>query len=45
MRLRAWFAQGFGAVLLAILLTGCGDKKPLLSESYVFGTRVEVQVA
>lgn len=45
MRLRAWFAQAVGAVLLAILLTGCGDKKPLLSESYVFGTRVEVQVA
>lgn len=33
------------ALLLAVWLTGCGEKKPLVSESFVFGTRVEVQVA
>lgn len=32
-------------VLLGVLLNACGEKKPLLSESFVFGTRVEVQVA
>ena len=45
MRVRAWFAQYISAALLAILLTGCGKKQPLFSESFVFGTRVEVQVA
>lgn len=33
------------ALLLALLLVACGDKKPIISESFVFGTRVEVQVA
>mgnify|MGYP000098905192 CR=1 FL=1 len=33
------------ALLLALLLGACGDKKPIVSESFVFGTRVEVQVA
>lgn len=33
------------AVLLALALTACGEKKPMVSESFVFGTRVEVQVA
>lgn len=33
------------ALLLGILLTACGDKKPISSESFVFGTRVEIQVA
>ena len=33
------------ALLLALLLGACGEKKPLVSESFVFGTRVEVQVA
>jgi thiamine biosynthesis lipoprotein len=32
-------------VLLALALTACGEKKPMVSESFVFGTRVEVQVA
>ena len=27
------------------LLTGCADPKPVASESFVFGTRVEIQVA
>lgn len=33
------------ALLLTLLLGACGDKKPVVSESFVFGTRVEVQVA
>jgi len=33
------------AAWLALLLTGCGDPKPVVSESFVFGTRVEIQVA
>ena len=31
--------------LMALGLAACGDKKPVVSESFVFGTRVEVQVA
>ena len=31
--------------LMAFGLAACGDKKPVVSESFVFGTRVEVQVA
>lgn len=30
---------------LCALLAACGDKKPVYSESFVFGTRVEIQVA
>ncbi len=40
-RLRAWLLVAF----LVLGLTACGDKKPVTSESFVFGTRVEVQVA
>ena len=43
--LRSRFARWLGALLLVLLLGACGEKKPLLSESFVFGTRVEVQVA
>ena len=32
-------------VLMVFGLAACGDKKPVVSESFVFGTRVEVQVA
>ena len=35
----------FFASFLALLLGGCGEQKPLVSESFVFGTRVEIQVA
>ena len=31
--------------LMALGLAACGDKKPVVSETFVFGTRVEVQVA
>jgi thiamine biosynthesis lipoprotein len=31
--------------LMALGLAACGDRKPVVSESFVFGTRVEVQVA
>ena len=41
---RAW-CRWLWAVLLAVALTACGEKKPVVSESFVFGTRVEVQVA
>ena len=41
---RAW-CRWLWAVLLAAALTACGEKKPVVSESFVFGTRVEVQVA
>lgn len=38
--------QKLGAALFAcLILTACGDKQPVVSESFVFGTRVEVQVA
>ncbi len=40
-RLRAWLLVAF----LVLGLTACGNKKPVTSESFVFGTRVEVQVA
>jgi thiamine biosynthesis lipoprotein len=33
------------ALVLGILLVACGEKKPVVSESFVFGTRVEIQVA
>lgn len=32
-------------LLLTLLLGACGDKRPITRESFVFGTRVEVQVA
>ena len=38
----AWLAA---ALLLSMALTACGEKKPITNESFVFGTRVEVQVA
>ena len=44
MILRA-LARLLAVVLLGMVLNGCGEKKPLVSESFVFGTRVEVQVA
>lgn len=31
--------------LLMMAVSACGDKKPFISESFVFGTRVEIQVA
>lgn len=40
-RLRAWLL----VACVVLGLTACGDKKPVTSESFVFGTRVEVQVA
>ena len=33
------------ALVLGVLLVACGEKKPVVSESFVFGTRVEIQVA
>ena len=39
--LRAWLLVTF----MALSLMACGEKKPITSESFVFGTRVEVQVA
>ncbi len=38
--MRLWFAG-----LLALLLAACGHPVPVAQEAYVFGTRVEVQVA
>ncbi|MDI6748994.1 MAG: FAD:protein FMN transferase [Rhodocyclaceae bacterium] len=38
--MRLWFAA-----LLALLLAACGQPVPVAQEAYVFGTRVEVQVA
>ena len=38
-------AGALSAFAAGCLLTACGDKKPVYSESFVFGTRVEVQVA
>jgi thiamine biosynthesis lipoprotein len=40
-RLYAWLMLA----CVALGLAACGDKKPVVSESFVFGTRVEVQVA
>lgn len=45
MRLPGRFARLIGVCLLGFLLGACGEKKPVVSESFVFGTRVEVQVA
>lgn len=47
MPLRSPFARWrwVWALILVTLLGACGEKKPLVSESFVFGTRVEVQVA
>ena len=45
MRLSGRLARLVGVFLLGLLLAACGDKKPVVSESFVFGTRVEVQVA
>ena len=42
--LHAWMRL-LAVALLGVVLNGCGEKKPLVSESFVFGTRVEVQVA
>ena len=39
--LRAWVL----VTCMALTLMACGEKKPVTSESFVFGTRVEVQVA
>ena len=39
------FARLVAALLLGMALTACGEKKPISRESFVFGTRVEVQVA
>lgn len=39
------FARFAAALLLSVVLTACGEKKPVTRESFVFGTRVEVQVA
>lgn len=41
----AWLRVCVLAVLMAIGLVACGEKKPVTTESFVFGTRVEVQVA
>jgi thiamine biosynthesis lipoprotein len=41
----SWLRSWVLAVCVALGLAACGDKKPMLSESFVFGTRVEVQVA
>jgi thiamine biosynthesis lipoprotein len=47
----AWVSglnRGFiwlGVLALGILLAACGEKRPVVSESFVFGTRVEIQVA
>ena len=30
---------------LGVMLVGCGERKPIVSESFVFGTRVEIQIA
>ena len=40
-----WWLVLFCWLPVFCLLTACGDKKPVYSESFVFGTRVEVQVA
>lgn len=41
----SWVRSGVLAVCMVLGLAACGDKKPIVSESFVFGTRVEVQVA
>jgi FAD:protein FMN transferase len=41
---RRWLLL-FGWLMLCSFLAGCSDKKPVYSESFVFGTRVEIQVA
>ena len=45
MPLRTRVVHWVWALLLAVWISGCAEKKPLISESFVFGTRVEVQVA
>ena len=39
------FARWLTVVCVVMQLGACGEKKPITSESFVFGTRVEVQVA
>ena len=41
----AWLRVWVLAAFMALALGACGEKKPITSESFVFGTRVEVQVA
>lgn len=41
----SWVRSWLLAVCVVLGLAACGDKKPIVSESFVFGTRVEVQVA
>ena len=41
----AWLRVWVLAAFMALALGACGEKKPIASESFVFGTRVEVQVA
>lgn len=41
----SWVRSWVLAACMLIGLVACGDKKPIVSESFVFGTRVEVQVA
>ena len=43
--MKGWLRLFVLAALMALGLSACGDKKPVKSESFVFGTRVEVQVA
>ncbi len=45
MALFGWLARWVWVLALVTQLAACGDKKPIVSESFVFGTRVEVQVA
>ena len=40
-----WLRVSTCLLLLVLGISACGEKKPISSESYVFGTRVEVQVA
>ena len=44
-RIARWLGGLVCSVLLGVLLTGCGERKPIISEAFVFGTRVEIQVA
>ena len=39
------FTRLLGLLVLAITISGCGEKEPVKSVAFVFGTQVEVQVA
>ena len=41
----SWLRPWVLVVCMVLGLAACGDKKPIVSEAFVFGTRVEVQVA